>query len=96
MLQKLCASASKWYRGVGTIRDGAAKYYRMNMSEKRAVEFAFPHSIFATFSGGALRCLLPSSMPIFFMYSLKRGFSTKPWFIGGKIADPGAAGSAQL
>jgi hypothetical protein len=81
MLIKLCASASKWYRGAGSIRDGAARYYRMNMTEKRAIELVFPHAIFVTFNGSDLRALFPTSLPVFFMYSIRRGTSTKPWFI---------------
>jgi L-tyrosine isonitrile synthase len=81
VLQHLSTSAGKWYRGAGTARDGALKYYQMNMIEKRAVEFAYPHSIFVTFNGSDLRCLFPDRLPVFYMYSLRRGFSVKPWFL---------------
>jgi hypothetical protein len=93
MLAMLCTTAAKWYRGAGTIEQGAASYYRMNMAEKRAVEFAFPHAIFITFNGSELRRLLPPGLPIFFMYSLRRGFSTKPWFLPGDTTprDPQSA-----
>jgi L-tyrosine isonitrile synthase len=56
-------------------------YYQINMVEKRAVEMAFPHSIFITFNGSRLRVLFPKRLPIFYMYSLRRGFSVKPWFV---------------
>jgi hypothetical protein len=49
--------------------------------EKRAVEIAFPHSIFITFNGSRLRALFPKHLPIFYMYSLRRGVSVKPWFL---------------
>jgi hypothetical protein len=81
ILERLSTSAGKWYRGEGTARDGALKYYRMNMIEKRAVERAFPRAIFATFNGSDLRCLFPDHLPVFYMYSLRRGFSVKPWFL---------------
>jgi hypothetical protein len=80
-LRRLSESAKKWYRGEGTAEQGALKYYRMNMIEKRAVEIAFPRSIFITFNGSDLRNLFPTQLPIFFMYSLRRGMSVKPWFI---------------
>ncbi|MEA2997054.1 MAG: hypothetical protein QOG74_2603 [Alphaproteobacteria bacterium] len=80
-LRRLSESAKKWYRGEGTAEQGALKYYRMNMIEKRAVEIAFPRSIFITFNGSDLRSLFPTQLPIFFMYSLRRGMSVKPWFI---------------
>lgn len=80
-LDRLCVSAMKWYRGDGTAEEGALKYYRMNMIEKRAVELAFPRSIFITFNGSDLRSLFPDRLPIFYMYSLRRGFSVKPWFL---------------
>ena len=80
-LLKLIASARKWYRGSGTPEDGARTYYRMNMVERRAVEAAFPNSIFITFNGSDLRALFPQHLPIFYMYSLRRGFGVKPWFL---------------
>ena len=53
--------------------------------QKRAVELAFPHAIFITFNGSEFRCLFPDRMPIFYMYSLKRGVSAKPWFLPDEI-----------
>jgi L-tyrosine isonitrile synthase len=81
MLRRLAASASKWYRGHGTAEQGALNYYRMNMIERRAVELAFPRSIFVTFNGSEFRGLFPQRLPIFYMYSLRRGVSVKPWFL---------------
>jgi hypothetical protein len=86
-LQMLSASARKWYRGNGTAGDGALKYYQMNLIEKRAVELAFPHSIFITFNGSDLRSLFPDCLPIFYMYSLRRGVGVKPWFLPAAEAD---------
>src|SRR5262249_39787820 len=54
---------------------------RMNMQEKRAVERAFPSSIFITFNGSLLRALFPEQLPVFYRYSLRRGTSVKPWFL---------------
>lgn len=81
VLESLAASAGKWYRGEGSALDGARAYYAMNMVEKRAVEIAFPGAVFVTFNGSKLRCLFPARMPIFYMYSLRRGFAVKPWFL---------------
>jgi hypothetical protein len=81
----LSASAAKWYRGDGTCEQGAAKYYRMNMVERRAVELAFPRSIFITFNGSKLRGLFPENLPIFYMYSLRRGVAVKPWFVPSEL-----------
>ena len=81
LLQTLSVSARKWFNGEGTAEEAALKYYRMNMGEKRAVEFAFPGSIFVTFNGSELRDLFPENLPIFYMYSLRRGTAVKPWFI---------------
>lgn len=81
MLAKLGACAAKWFRGEGTVEAGAARYLQMNMVEKRAVQFAFPRAIFVTFNGSEFRSLFPDRMPIFYMYSLRRGTSIKPWFL---------------
>lgn len=80
-LQRLSECAAKWYRGEGSASEGAIEYFRLNMVEKRAVELAFPHAIFVTFNGSEFRSLFPDNMPIFFMYSIKRGVSAKPWFL---------------
>lgn len=81
MLRRLGACAAKWFRGGGTVEEGAARYLKMNMVEKRAVQFAFPRSIFITFNGSEYRSLFPDRLPIFYMYSLRRGTSVKPWFL---------------
>ena len=84
-LQQLCFSAAKWYQGEGTSQEGALRYYRMNMIERRAVELAFPRSIFVTFNGSKLRGRFPKNLPIFYMYSLRRGVSVKPWFLPADV-----------
>lgn len=81
MLDMLAKSAERWYQGDGSARDGALQYYQMNMLEKRAIEMAFPRSIFITFNHSKFRGLFPDSLPIFYMYSLKRGVGVKPWFL---------------
>jgi L-tyrosine isonitrile synthase len=80
-LTRLFASARKWYHGKGTYEEGALKYFQMNAVERRAVEFAFPSSIFVTFNGSEHRVLFPQRLPIFYMYSLRRGVSIKPWYL---------------
>jgi L-tyrosine isonitrile synthase len=86
MVASLATSAMKWYRGDGTAEDGAARYFRMNMVEKRAVEAAFARSIFITFSSSKIRVLFPQALPIFYMYSLRRGMGVKPWFLPNDAA----------
>ncbi len=80
-LSRLMASAEKWYHGSGTAQEGALTYLRMNLIEQRVVERAFPGSIFITFNGSELRSLFPRQLPIFYMYSLRRGVAVKPWFL---------------
>jgi len=85
-LSSLIASAEKWYHGGGTVQDGALTYLRMNLIEQRVVERAFPGSIFVTFNGSELRSLFPTLLPIFYMYSLRRGVAVKPWFLPAEPA----------
>ena len=59
----------------------AANYFATNMREKLAVEKEYPDSVFTTFNGSAMRMLFPNNLPIFYMYSLKKGFGVKPWFM---------------
>ena len=58
----------------------------MNLIEQRVVERAFPGSIFVTFNGSDLRSLFPTQLPIFYMYSLRRGVAVKPWFLPAEPA----------
>jgi len=81
VLDALIASAQRHYRGGGEAETGALRYFRCNMREKHAVEQAFPSAIFITFNGRDMRSLFPDGMPIFFMYSVRRGVSAKPWFM---------------
>lgn len=81
MLSRLGACASKWYRGGDDASEGARRYLAMNMVERLAVERHFPDSIFVTFNGSAYRQLFPQGMPVFYMYSMRRGTSVKPWFV---------------
>lgn len=83
LMAMLAACARKWYRGPDAAEDGARRYFRMNMIERRAVGAAFPGSIFITFNGGDVRALLPDTLPVFYMYSTRRGFAEKPWFMSG-------------
>lgn len=81
ILSKLQICAMKWYRGEGDHLQGARDYFHMNMIEKRAVERAFPEAIFTTFNSSEYRALFPANMPIFYMYSLRKGMAVKPWFM---------------
>ncbi len=91
VLSALIASAEKHYRGGGAAEHGAIRYFRDNMLEKQAVEHAFPEAIFVTFNGSDMRPLFPDKMPIFFMYSVRRGVSVKPWFMSAeRCGSPGA------
>jgi len=95
ILSQLTVSAAKWYRGEGEYEDGARRYYKSNMIEKQAVEAVFKESVFVTFNGSEHRALFPDRMPIFFMYSIRRGVSVKPWFMASTpesaIAEPECA-----
>ncbi|MGE3148778.1 MAG: hypothetical protein AB7K04_06895 [Pseudorhodoplanes sp.] len=91
MRHSLFECAKKWFRGEGTAEEGAQQYYQMNMVEKRAVERAFPNAVFVTFNGSEYRSLFPRSLPVFYMYSLRRGFGVKPWFLPDDAVEPAPA-----
>lgn len=81
LMVRLEKSAQKWYKGDATVREGAEEYFLQNMIERQAVEQAFRTSIFLTFNGSDVKDLFPSHLPIFYMYSIRKGTSTKPWFM---------------
>lgn len=81
LLAKLEKSAQKWYKNESHYRKGAEEYYWQNMIERKAVEQEFSSYIFLTFNGSDMRELFPSALPIFYMYSIRKGTSSKPWFM---------------
>lgn len=81
LILELEKSAAKWYRGGKSINAGAKRYFDMNMVERRVIERVFPNSIFMTFNSSDLRPLFPDKIPVFYMYSLKKGSGVKPWFL---------------
>jgi L-tyrosine isonitrile synthase len=85
-ISALIASASKWYGGRGSSRDGALAYYAMNMRERELVEQNYGTAIFVTFNGSEFRSLFPEQLPIFYMYSVRKGCAVKPWFMPGQEA----------
>jgi len=81
VLAELRHSAAKWFKGEGSVEEGAIRYFQANMVERKILERAFPRSIFVTFNGSRLRSLFPGTLPIFYMFSLRHGISDKPWFL---------------
>jgi hypothetical protein len=60
---------------------GAILYYLQNQIEKKIMDQTYSNTIFITYNGSELNDILPDNMPIFYMYSLQKGVSIKPWFI---------------
>lgn len=89
LIENLTRSAAKWYFGAKSTIEAATAYYAMNMREKLAVETIFPNAIFVTFSSSSLRSLFPAHLPIFYMYTLRKGFGVKPWFIADECEQSG-------
>ncbi|MEO1282359.1 MAG: hypothetical protein AAFV69_11570 [Pseudomonadota bacterium] len=81
LMASLEKCARRWYRGEGGFEVGAADYLKMNMIERLAIQTQFPESIFVTFNGSDFREIFPPDLPIFYMYSVKKGTSVKPWFM---------------
>jgi hypothetical protein len=96
LMPTLRESASKWFRGSGTIEEGAIRYYQLNMVEKQVVERAFSHAIFVTFNGSEMRSLFPAQLPIFYMYSVRHGVSDKPWFLPADVASHQASSNVHV
>jgi L-tyrosine isonitrile synthase len=81
ILSRLTRCATKWYLGDEIAEEAASAYFSMNMHEKHAVEQTFPCAVFATFNSSQFQALFPDNMPIFYMYSLRKGCAIKPWFM---------------
>jgi L-tyrosine isonitrile synthase len=96
LMSTLRNCAAKWFRGDGSIEEGALRYYRLNMVERQVVERAFPSAIFTSFNGSEMRELLPAKLPIFYMFSLRHGVSDKPWFLPADFGEAAAANVHRL
>lgn len=59
---------------------GAKLYYLQNQIEKVEIEKSFADNIFLTYNGSEFDDILPIGLPTFYMYSLEKGKSVKPWF----------------
>jgi hypothetical protein len=65
----------------------------MNMVEKRAVELAFPHSIFVTINSSEYRILLPESPADILYECSEKRLAIKPWVhVGGSSPSEPPAG----
>lgn len=73
--------AAKWFRGEGTVEEGATRYYQANMIERKVVELIYPRCIFVSFNGSEMRDIFPEHLPVFYMFSIRHGISDKPWFL---------------
>jgi L-tyrosine isonitrile synthase len=80
LLGRLTRSATKWYRGDEAPARAAELYFSLNMIERRAVGELYADAIFVTFNSSHFRLLFPDDLPIFYMYSIKKGIAVKPWF----------------
>ncbi len=60
---------------------GAKLYFTVNQMEKIKIQEAFQNHIFLTYNSSVYNSLLPDKLPIFYMYSLNKGTSVKPWFV---------------
>jgi hypothetical protein len=65
----------------GTVEEGALKYYRANMIEKARRRSRVPAFDHGNLRYQPLRALLPASLPVFYMYSMRRRPGVKPWFV---------------
>lgn len=81
LMNTLRGCAAKWFRGEGTVEDGATRYYRANMIERKVVELIYPRGIFISFNGSEMRDIFPEHLPVFYMFSIRHGVSDKPWFL---------------
>ncbi len=64
-----------------TVEEGATRYYRANMIERKVVELIYPRAIFVSFNGSEMRDIFPSTCPSSISSSIHHGISDKPWFL---------------
>lgn len=80
LFEILLNSAQKHYTVSDDYSLAAKLYYLQNQLERKRIDDDYPDYIFLTFNGSKLNDLFPKNLPIFYMYSTKKGHSAKPWF----------------
>lgn len=75
------SSSEKHFQKYSDVQLGAKLYYLQNQIEKSAIEKHFSDCIFMTYNSSKWDGIHPIGLPIFHMYSLKKGTSVKPWFV---------------
>lgn len=80
LLNILVGSAEKHYCVSKDYELGAKLYYLQNQLEKERIDEKYKDYVFLTFNGSKINGLFPKNLPIFYMYSMKKGQSIKPWF----------------
>ena len=69
-------------RGHGNAKKGAQRYYAIVMAEREAVaQYCGGKTIFFTHNDLEYKIVHPA-LPAIYIYSIKPGFSDKPWFLG--------------
>lgn len=69
-------------RGHGNAKKGAQRYYAIVMAEREAVaQYCGGKTIFFTYNDPGYKIVHPA-LPAIYIYSIKPGFSDKPWFLG--------------
>lgn len=80
LMNSLINSSKKHFKKEKDFVLGAKLYYLQNQIEKKIIDKTFSNSIFLTYNSNELDGILPEKIPLFYMYSLKKGTSIKPWF----------------
>lgn len=80
LLIELKKSSTKWHQGGKSVGVGAKRSFNMNIVERRVIERICLISIFITFNSSDICVLFPNKLPVFYMYSMKKGVGLRPWF----------------
>lgn len=66
----------------------ARAYFLMNEHENGQLAEAFPDHVFLTYNNKKHEFVIPEGMPAFFMHSLDKTTSVKPWFTDERVLEP--------
>ncbi len=87
--RSLTFAAMKNYKGQIEDPELAAKnYYLLNLFENGPLAEKFEGSIFLTYNNRLHKYITPEGMPTFYMNSLNKNTSMKPWFTDERIVEP--------
>lgn len=81
LFKKLKIACQKHDKSGRNIEEGAKLYFQQTQIENKIITQKYHDNIFLTYNSSDYNEVLPTSLPIFYMNSIRKGIKIKPWFM---------------